>query len=142
MSREGPARRAARSRTTRWSNETRPSRRPKPRSMISTRASVAWKGNWTANGTDGPRRPQESPGDFGCAAQRAQRGCRMVRRTQAQLRGIMGAGQGRLREKLRSAEAILRQGKEGTLGRLSGYRAGDCAEKYPDRPLLVRDHSQ
>src|SRR5437660_3826501 len=75
-------------------------------------------------GTDGPRRPQESPGDVGYPARRAQRGCRMVRRTQAQLLGIMGAGQGRLREKLRSAEAILRQGKEGTVDRrgISGRR--------------------
>ncbi len=42
-------------------------------------------------GSDGPGGPQEGPGDAERAAQGTQRGCRMVRRTQARLRRIMGA---------------------------------------------------
>src|SRR5258706_4403304 len=66
-------------------------------------------------GTDGPGRPRERPGDARRAAPGTQRSRRMVRRAQAQLRGIVGAGQDRLREKLRGTEGILRQGEEGFL---------------------------
>src|SRR6266487_3192571 len=68
-------------------------------------------------GQDGSGRPEKIPCGAERAAQGTRRARRMVRRAQAQLRGIVGAGQNRLREKLRGAEEILRQGEEGVLAR-------------------------
>src|SRR5205809_3906419 len=86
-------------------------------------------------GQDGSDRPEEIPRGPERAAQGTRRARRMVRRTQAQLRGIMGAGQGRLREKLRSAEAILRQGNEGTLDRR------DIGQAIAPRNILTDPYS-
>src|SRR5436189_6460941 len=71
-------------------------------------------------GQDGSGRSEEIPRGPERTAPGTRRARRMVRRTQAQLRGIVGAGQGRIREKLRSPERILRQGEEGVLARSAG----------------------
>jgi len=57
-----PTRPARRSRITRWRSGTRPSRTPRPRSTTRTGASIAWKGNWTANGNGWTRAPAREPG--------------------------------------------------------------------------------